>query len=98
MYRMRLKKLESTLNPFKLLTEESYKKLCTYLKSSMIQLSKDVCCISVALSCQKLLIHIKVEVASPPRGFDDFENTYGPITFNKIKQEKGYRHPWKADT
>ena len=41
----------------------------------MFQLSNDVCTFSPALFCQKLLVFLQVEVASSPRGFDDFENT-----------------------
>ena len=63
----------------------------------MLQLSNDVCTFSLALFCQKLLVFLQVEVASSPRGFDDFENTHGPKTFNLLKLQESYGHHWKAE-
>ena len=74
-YRARLKEPEWTLEALNFLAMQA----TAFLKFWMIQLSKYVCSFSVASTSQKLEAHMCIEVASLPRGFDNFENTYGPV-------------------
>ena len=78
-YHAWLKKTEWTLETLNFLAMQATAKSFTFLKFWMIQLSKYVCSFSVASTSQKLEAHMCIEVASLPRGFDNFENTYGPV-------------------